>query len=548
MEKFLEQRMKEHFRQSMAWLHTWTGLLAGWVMFFVFVTGTAAFFCDEITRWMQPELPLRVEAQFPPTAEMAERAVDFLARQREPANGWVIEFPTDGRRIGNLGHKGPGLRGYQTALEVWWGAGEEWLDPVTGEVLQRPETRATHGGNTFLELHFALHYVDHGLEIVGIFTMLMFIALMTGLIVHKRIFKDFFTFRPNKGTRSWLDAHHAFGIMALPFVLMIVYSGLALNLGGYMPAPEVAIPDEEKPREFPPPVVRPTIPIAEIIAKAEAILGKGEIGEMVIGRSGEQLHGVYTKGQAPAWKALWYLAGLHYAWFAGANLRWLYFLSGLIGCALIATGLILWTVRRRARHEKETRFPLSRPAGESAPAGAREGAVPTAKPQEDFSVAALRADAPPSPAPSGHPLPPEEGEGKTGFGFRLVERLNVATIAGLPIGIAAYFWANRLLPFTMADRAEWEIHTLFFVWGWLALYALLRPVERAWTELFTLAAAAFALLPVLNALTTDKHLFATMAHGDWALAAVDLTFLAFGAGFGGIAWTLAQHRHGQRSP
>jgi uncharacterized iron-regulated membrane protein len=30
-------------------------------MFFVFVTGTAAFFNDEITRWMQPELPLRVE-------------------------------------------------------------------------------------------------------------------------------------------------------------------------------------------------------------------------------------------------------------------------------------------------------------------------------------------------------------------------------------------------------------------------------------------------------------------------------------------------------
>jgi hypothetical protein len=283
--------MKEHFRQSMAWLHTWTGLLAGWVMFFVFVTGTAAFFCDEITRWMQPELPLRVEQQFPPTAETAERAVDFLARQREPANGWVIEFPTDGRRIGNLGHKGPGLRGYQTALEAWWGAGEEWLDPVTGDILQRPETRATHGGGFFVDAQFALHYMDRdsGLYIVGIFAMLMFIALIAGLIVHKRIFKDFFTFRPGKGVRSWLDAHHVFGIMALPFLLMIVYSGLALNLGGYMPAPEVAIPEEEKPREFPPPVTRPAIPITEIVAQAEAILGKGEIGKITINRSGEKL-------------------------------------------------------------------------------------------------------------------------------------------------------------------------------------------------------------------------------------------------------------------
>jgi hypothetical protein len=98
--------MKEHFRQSMAWLHTWTGLLAGWVMFFVFVTGTAAFFNDEITRWMKPELPLRVEQHYPPTAEMAERALDFLARQREPSNYWLIWFPTDGERIGNRGIKG----------------------------------------------------------------------------------------------------------------------------------------------------------------------------------------------------------------------------------------------------------------------------------------------------------------------------------------------------------------------------------------------------------------------------------------------------------
>jgi uncharacterized iron-regulated membrane protein len=506
--------MKEHFRQSMAWLHTWTGLLAGWVMFFVFVTGTAAFFCDEITRWMSPELPLRVEQQYPPTAEMAERALDFLAKQREPSDDWLIDFPSDGRRIGNLGHHSgmTGLRGYQSFLKVRWGAGGERLDPVTGEVIIPPETRATHGGGFFVHAHYGLHYVKNGLEIVGVFTMLMLIALITGLIVHKRIFKDFFTFRPNKGTRSWLDAHHAFGIMALPFVLMIVYSGLALNLHGYMPAPEVVIPNEEKPREFPPPVVRPNVPMAEIVVKAEAILGKGEIGSMGISRSGEQLrisagrhwgtqypfataennldfdaetgerlHGDFTYGQAPAWKALWYLAGLHYAWFAGANLRWLYFISGLVGCALIATGLILWTTRRRTRHEKESVAP---------------------------------------------------------FGFHLVERLNIATIAGLPIGIAAYFWANRLLPFTMAGRAEWEIHTLFFVWGWMGLYALLRPVKRAWVELFTLAAAAFALLPVLNALTTDKHLLATVGHGDWALAAVDLTFLAFGAAFGMIAWRL----------
>lgn len=31
--------MKDGFRQSMAWLHTWTGLVMAWVLFFVFVPG-----------------------------------------------------------------------------------------------------------------------------------------------------------------------------------------------------------------------------------------------------------------------------------------------------------------------------------------------------------------------------------------------------------------------------------------------------------------------------------------------------------------------------
>jgi hypothetical protein len=44
------------------------------------------------------------------------------------------------------------------------------------------------------------------------------------------------------------------------------------------------------------------------------------------------------------------------------------------------------------------------------------------------------------------------------------------------------------------------------------------------------------LVPVLNALTTGKHLGATIAHGDWALAGVDLTLLVFGVLFGIIAW------------
>src|SRR5256885_4150372 len=55
-----------------------------------------------------------------------------------------------------------------------------------------------------------------GRWIVGFATMLMFVAIITGVITHKKIFTDFFTFRPRKGQRSWLDAHNATAVLALP--------------------------------------------------------------------------------------------------------------------------------------------------------------------------------------------------------------------------------------------------------------------------------------------------------------------------------------------
>ena len=44
------------FRQSMGWLHRWAGLLLGWLLFAIFLTGTLTVFDKEITWWMQPEL------------------------------------------------------------------------------------------------------------------------------------------------------------------------------------------------------------------------------------------------------------------------------------------------------------------------------------------------------------------------------------------------------------------------------------------------------------------------------------------------------------
>ena len=44
-------------RQSMSSLHTWAGLLLGWVLYAMFLTGTVSYFKDELSQWMRRASP-----------------------------------------------------------------------------------------------------------------------------------------------------------------------------------------------------------------------------------------------------------------------------------------------------------------------------------------------------------------------------------------------------------------------------------------------------------------------------------------------------------
>jgi len=526
--------MKEGFRQCMAWLHTWTGLVVGWVLFFVFVTGTAGYFAYEIDRWMRPELPLAGHAGDAPPVEPGKAvalAQDYLKAHAQGAQDWSVQLP--GQRGSShlsvtwrqppAADAKPGTRGRFV---------RKTLDPVTGEAAAESAVRKTGGGHLLYRMHYMLHYVpyDVAIRLVGVCTMLMLMAIVTGVITHKKIFADFFTFRPGKGQRSWLDAHNLISVTALPFFLMITYSGLVFFLFQYMPAGiqashyagnTQAFYDDLLQRPAPGGAVEstgaPITALAPLVAKAEAQWGAGQVARVsvrqpqapdadvqVVRVAGSQIAGserlrfdAHTGApmdlrpdDGAARETQDVMLALHEGRFAGPLLRWLYFASGLLGCAMIATGLVLWTAKRRAKQDKRAK------AGE--------------KPE---------------------------------FGFRLVECLNIGTIAGLPVAVAAYFWANRLIPADFATRRDWEVHAMFITWGLLLLYPAFRAPLRAWVDSLWLAAAAFALLPLLNALTTERHLGVSLPAGDWVLAGFDLTLLALGACFAVAAHRVRRRLH-----
>lgn len=82
--------MTKSFRQSQAFLHTWSGLLLGWVLFLVFVAGTIAFWREGINRWARPELA-RVEQPL----QVLAGAQRFLQGKAPGAKGWSITMASD---------------------------------------------------------------------------------------------------------------------------------------------------------------------------------------------------------------------------------------------------------------------------------------------------------------------------------------------------------------------------------------------------------------------------------------------------------------------
>ena len=500
--------LKLSLRQAMTPVHTWGGLVLGWLLYFMFVTGTLGYFDTEIDQWMQPEIPRQQAAP----GEALGIGASWLKMEAPGADRWFIDLP------GSREH--PNLKVFWNYSEPPAGRerrGDAALNIKTGA----PYTaRETTGGQTLYRMHYNLHYLPRTAAhyLVGVASMFMLLAIVTGVIIHKKLFRDFFTFRPAKGQRGWLDAHNMLSVLALPFHLMITYSGLLFFAFLYLPSILLATygSGEEAHERFEQEMLArsaqperageaaPLAPLVPMLERAGAIWGVDQIYFARIDFPGDAnarvsfYHtpdSVITRGQKPLVfdgvsgalieqqaaalrppvKFFYAMLGLHEGRFADSALRWLYFFSGLTGSAMIAAGLLLWSVKRKALL-KQQRQPAH-------------------------------------------------------FGHRAVEVLNIATVIGLPVGIAAFFWANRLLPLELAERAEWEIHVLFISWLAMLLYAFLRPPARVWRESLWIAAAAFALLPVVNAITTERHLIQSLSAGDWVFAGFDLCMLAFGLCF-----------------
>lgn len=502
----------------MTWLHTWCGLVFGWILFAIFFSGTIAVFRHEIDYWMAPELHVGpLAAPF----ELAEKALGEIA---PTSPRWTIEPPT--KRM-------PTLR-------------IRWQPPERGRLQSRfldaegriVTPRATSGGSMIYRFHYGLLLGQTGRWIVGGLGMAMLVGLVTGIVIHAKIFSEFFTFRAARAPpRAWRDAHSVIAVLSLPFCLMITYSGLVIWWFIWMPGGlQLAYSGDRGAffREMSPPgfaVARPRAapapmrPLHEIIASARSappasldiggvtIVGPGREGAVVdVARTTrDALWGVADRLRfraedgafvgrleetgAPANATYRVTRILHEIKFAGPWLRWLFFLMGLASCAVIATGAVLWGVSRRARHAREF------------------------------------ARAPPGPAAV-----------LRAYG---IEMLNAGVIAGLCVATCCYGLANRLLPAGLEGRAELEVWVFFLSWlgcaiasvGFAALSwrrfrdepSARRGIRVLWAALWGTASGLALLLLAVDQVVLGG-ITGALARQDRIVLAVDATILAAALG------------------
>lgn len=505
------------FRLAMTWVHTWFGLLLGYVLLVAFFFGSLSVFAEEIDRWSSPVLR-QPAAEHPSFGRQVHPAVQLLQSDPAlPAGARMTYFGAFGSGRDALLHLGAAF----AVPHVGGERDEIWRDMVLdGRTGQRLEEDGSHlGSEVFFPIHFNLTAYwgsDIGRWLIAASAFVMMIAAVSGVVIHRKLLREFFTFRPGKlGQRRVLDLHNLTGIAALPFHFFFAFTGILIFSAEYFPGQSLVLGEQKNPehqeRAASPPAQASEVsvqPLAmdDILRDAQrrwsalgwpTLVGGVELhdpgtaeAEVVVvpaqhvglggtkpyltysAASGRFLHGAESMGAIAATKD--YLESAHMVQFEHDGLRWLFFLGGLIGCVCIATGFVFFVGKRRQRHAAQGRW-----------------------------------------------------------GAQLADACGVASLTGMLIATAALMLANRVLS---TGLREWEMKIFWYVWLLSLAHAVLRTgavregkLAPAWREQCWALAVLCIAAALANWITTGDHLVAMLIDRYWPVAGVDLTLLTSAA-------------------
>ncbi|WP_226662770.1 PepSY-associated TM helix domain-containing protein [Microbulbifer aggregans] len=361
-------------------IHSWVGIVCGLGLFIAFYAGAITMFEGPLNRWASeprlfaehtplektPELVEKVLAEYPQVADRYEITLD----------AGLVDRPA--RVMWNVGPRGAATTYYAELAE--------------DGSLQVHTEGPSAAGQLVDDIHQQVGILlDHdiAMPIVGIVSLMYFIALVSGVIVLlPTLIKDLFILRIGKNLkRMWLDFHNALGLFSLPFHIIMALTAVVfafhdlfyisqwtlLEKNG---RPEVHEEVHEH-RE----ILAPQQIVARLEEQAPGFIPlymqfhyEEDHGMELLVSGNNPRHGTrapnygiaavdpytgdltvtdYMPGEQNGWSAtLTSFFSLHFGNFGGSPVRWLYFLLGLAGAVLFYTGNLLWIETHRKKRRK----------------------------------------------------------------------------------------------------------------------------------------------------------------------------------------------------
>jgi len=382
--------LKKDETKTMVAVHGWSGILLGLLLYAVVLTGTAAVFAHEIGAWSAGHVATRSAFDKPINASVRQLSAMTPPQFREAVN--LFEIGDHGLGVffhrHELDAKGmPVERGIYYQLDnagridrIARGTTEEVFGPRNDDALS----------SFLVDTHVRLHVPDPwGLLLTGILGLAMLVAAISGLLIHRHLFKDIFTLRRRANpVLVDRDKHSVAGTWSLPFAFILAFTGSFFSFFGTIGVPVVAMaafsgdvealsetvfgnPEKPDPR---PHIIGnldlvtsdathrmgeiPTFIAIENFGRADAEITTfhnprtGEIKPVTLLYDGVTAAFKRTKPTVGTRESTGgTLAGimgpLHFGNFAGVLSKAIWFGLGFAMCYVTFTGMRLWVVRRK---------------------------------------------------------------------------------------------------------------------------------------------------------------------------------------------------------
>lgn len=499
-------------------VHTWTGIIAGLVLFIAFYAGAITMFKEPLSQWVAPP---SVGAQAVSLGDAPRLIEQTLAAHPAAAREFTLQLRDTESVPARLTwiERSPAGEGAAPTLTHWSASlaadGSLVATPQQPPGLARFIDVLHRTGSLPVDLH-------EGMLFMGIVSMLYALALVSGVIVLlPTLVADLFALRLGRNLkRQWLDAHNVIGIASLPFHIIMAVSAVvfgfhdqiydSLEKAAYGGQQSLAMADYARPSQAGKPagvaaaMISPEALLRRVREKSPGI----EPVSMVYQHAGDSVARVIVIGEDPRYmlrksasavlgatdgrfintaalpeqRNVWTrlvnaFFSLHFGAYGGEPVRWGYFFLGLAGAFLFYSGNLLWIESRRKAE--------------------RKGDLPVAQRRNTLVMAAATVG------------------------------ICLGCVSGISLSIVAGKWLHGWV----TDINAWHQYVYYGVFLISLVVAFLRGAARASVDLLWLAAVSAFAIPMTTVLA-----WAVPALGMWAYGSIASVGVDIGAFIGGLCF------------